>query len=246
MSILTANKRCDNKRKTVVDRVYATIAINNGVSYGLQHASRTRFVRFSVIGLQNICGNVAGIRDLLLRGSLSDFATIHDNTAEPIEHPAILIIKTILNLIIGTAWKWLRRVDFCLTFHETLIFVVVSMKFMVRGVKSCYWIRCWLLELAKARWNEYSCEQMKCRKYRKFLRNYNAIITRTVPEYVSFLLKDRAAMEIRILLFLLYQYDRSHFFVNIFNFTTQTHDRRTVPKISITCFCKLIYRNKIT
>lgn len=123
VSILTANKRCDNKRKTVVDRVYATIAINNGVSYGLQHASRTRFVRFSVIGLQNICGNVAGIRDLLLRGSLSDFATIHDNTVEPIEHPAILIIKTILNLIIGTAWKWLRRVDFCLTFHETLIFV---------------------------------------------------------------------------------------------------------------------------
>lgn len=101
--ILTANKRCDNKRKTVVDRVYATIAINNGVSYELQHASRTRFVRFSVIGLQNICGNVAGIRDLLLRGSLSDFATIHDNTAEPIERPAILIIKTILNLIIGTA-----------------------------------------------------------------------------------------------------------------------------------------------
>lgn len=106
-----------------MDRVYATIAINNGVSYVVQHASRTRFVRFSVIGLQNICGNVAGIRDLLLRGSLSDFVTIHDNTAEPIVHPAILIIKTILNLIIGTAWKWLSRVDFCLTFHETLIFV---------------------------------------------------------------------------------------------------------------------------
>ena len=105
-----------------------------------------------------------------------------------------------------------RRLLF--NFSRDVDFRLVSMKFMIRGMKSRYWIRCWLMELAKARSKEYSCEQMKCRECRKFLRNYNAIITRTVPEYVSLLLQDRAAMEIRILLFLFYQYDRSHFFVN--------------------------------
>lgn len=88
------------------DRVYAAIAINKGVPYEPLHANRTPFVRFSVIGLQNIKRE----RGRHTRPVITPIVIRWYSRQRPLRSDlAFLIRKTILRLIIENFSSALRE-----------------------------------------------------------------------------------------------------------------------------------------